>query len=193
MTNLSILTIIDYLNKNGYPDPDNDLIMSYVDAKKYQKQNDEAVKNNYPPADLDRWIILMDLLGFEITYDTAMTISGALDSDELNPTDVFDLQCGKIEELLYIKAIRDYDELNYMVQNFEGDSYELCKKLQGYNYDSMNGIFDCNYKTITATIRYIYDRYMVCKYLDIWDDKHSKLVKEQIDIKELRKLVNKND
>ena len=193
MTKLSIETIISYIKNNGNPNPTNNEIMLYADAKKYQNQIDIAIKNNYSAINLDRWIILMDLLGVEITYYTSMKIFNALSNDKINPIDVLDLKCGKVEEQLYIQAIKEYDELNHMVQNFEGDFYELCKILQGYNYDSMNAIFDCNYKTITVTIRCIYNIYMVYKYLDVWDDKHSKLLKEQIHIKELRKVVNKND
>jgi len=195
MTKLSIQTIIDYIKKNGDPNPTNEQIMHYVDAEKYQNQIDEAVLKNYHPADLDRWIILMNLFNLEITYDTAMTISNALDEDEINPTDVYDLGPSSIEQKIYKQAIKDYDELVYKVSKFHDTFENLCIYLKGYNYDMYNGLFDCNYKTIRATIKHNFanNYYQVCIDIDVWDDKHTTMVKEQITINELRKLVNEND
>lgn len=195
MTQLSIIKILDWLKENGYPEPTNEHIMEYVDAKKYQNQIDEAIKNNYHPADLDRWIILMDLFDMEITYYTAMTISNALDEDEINPTDVLDLGPSTIEQKLYLQAVKDYDELVCTVSKFHGTFENLCIFLKGYNYDMYNGLFDCNYKTIRATIKKDFSNnyYLVCVDIDVWDDKHTTMLKEQITINELRKLVNKNE
>lgn len=192
MTQLSIIKILDWLKENGYPEPTNEHIMEYVDAEKYQNQIDEAIKNNYHPADLDRWIILMDLFNMEITYDTAMTISNALNEDKINPIDVYDLSSSSIEEKIYIQAIKDYEELVNKVSKFHGTFENLCIYLKGYNYNQYNGLFDCNYKTIRATIKYNFANhsYYLCSDIDVWDDKHCQILKEQITIDELRKLVN---
>lgn len=192
MTKLSIQTIIDYIKKNGDPNPTNEHIMYYVDAEKYQNQIDEAVLKNYHPADLDRWIILMNLFNLEITYDTAMTISNALDEDEINPTDVYDLGPSSIEQKIYAQAVRDYDELFYIVLKFKGTLKELCTHLKGYNYDENLKQFDCNYKTITVTIRNTRGINEIYFLIDVWDDKHSTLLKEHTSIDCLRLEVSRN-
>lgn len=195
MTKLSIIKILDWLKQNGEPEPTNEEIMYYVDAKKYQSQIDEAISKNHHPADLDRWIILMDLFNMEITYETYTRIEEALYDDKINPTDILDLGPSSIENKIYEQALRDYNELVYKVSNFHGTFENLCIVLKGYNYDSYNGLFDCNYKTIRATIKkdFANNYYLVCIDIDVWDDKHTTMLKEQITINELRKLVHKND
>ncbi len=195
MTQLPIERILQYIKNQGDLYPTNECIMNYVDAGKYQKQIDEAISKNYNSAYLDRWIILMDLFNIEITYDTAMTISNALHEDKLNPIDVYDLSSSSIEEKIYIQAIKDYEELVNKVSKFHGTFEDLCIYLDGYNYDGFNGLFDCNYKTIRATIKhnFVNNYYQVCIDIDIWDDKKTTMIKEQITINKLRKLVNKNE
>lgn len=194
MTKLSILKIIDWLKNNGIPEPSNEELMYFINNEKYQNQIDESIEKNYHPADLDRWIILINLFGFEITYKTAISISNALNDDSINPTDVLDLGPSS-DKKFYLQAIRDYDELVQKVHNFHGTFENLCIYLDGYNYTPYNGIFDCNYKTIRATIKHNFfnNYYQVCVDIDVWDDKHCQMLKEQITINELRKLVNKNE
>ena len=188
MTKLKINEIMKWLTNNG-EDPSNEELMYYIDNKEYQDQIDEAVKKDYHPADLDRWIILIKLFG-EITYDTAMTISNALNEDEINPTDVYDLVLSD-EERIKIQAVMDYDELVYKIRNFHGSFENLCIFLNGYNYTPYHGIFDCNYKTIRATIKHDFKNnyYEVCNDIDIWDDSHATMIKEQIQISELREEI----
>jgi len=77
---LSKQQIEDYLKKQGYPEPSPLQIYQFENAGEHQAHFDEAVENNYEIADFDRWIVLMDLLGTEMTFKTAM----AFDSDQGN-------------------------------------------------------------------------------------------------------------
>ena len=68
-------------------------------------------------------------------------------------------------------------------------------KLKGYNYSIENGFFDCNYKSLRITVKHNFSNhtYCLCSDIDIWDDYNAIMLKEQITINELRKLVNKNE
>lgn len=70
--------VVKYLIEAGYPEPDEEQILSFLYPSKYPEQHWEAVFKKYDIFDFDRWLYLMDLLGYEISFDTAMTIITAL-------------------------------------------------------------------------------------------------------------------
>lgn len=77
-----------YLRDQGIPHPDPNDISAWKDNGKWQKQYDECIENNYDIPDFDRWQLLQKILKVEISYDTAMKISSALENDGI---DIMDL------------------------------------------------------------------------------------------------------
>ena len=87
------------------------------------------------------------------------------------------------------QGLADYKELVQIVSEFEGTLQELCDKLDGYNLEDT--YFDCNYKSITATIDIADEQIGIeaSRTIDIWDDKNSILLEEQISIDELEAKI----
>lgn len=91
------------------------------------------------------------------------------------------------------QGLADYNELTQIVAEFDGTLAELCDKLNGYNLEDT--FFDCNYKSITATID-ITDKQTgieVSHTIDIWDDANSVLLEEQISIDELEAKIHEEE
>lgn len=75
--------VAEYLKREGYPGPDSVLVDIFMNAGKRQHQYDECVINQYAMPDFDRWMHLQDVLGIELSYQTAMAIDGALHKENL--------------------------------------------------------------------------------------------------------------
>ena len=104
-------------------------------------------------------------------------------------------QLSNREKEIYSQALKDYDELVDMISKFHNTFENLCIYLKGYNYSNYHGFFDCNYKTLRVTIQHNFANhsYYLSSDIDVWDDKNCQMLKEQITINELRKLVNQNE
>ena len=83
-------------------------------------------------------------------------------------SDIWALEFTEVSEEDYnyiMQGEKDYKELKNIVNNWKGTVEELHKLLQGYNMDWE--LFDCNYKSITATI--IFNPHLeVAQNYDIW-------------------------
>ena len=90
---------------------------------------------------------------------------------------------------IYKQAWDDYLKLIEFVREFKGTLEQLCKHLNGWNLDSLNDKFDCNFGTLTATVCFVNGEFFVENYLDIWDDKNYCLVQQSIDYTELKKIA----
>lgn len=84
--------IIDYLTQQGY-EPEEQQILNFLNPSRYPKQHWEAVQEQYDIFDFDRWIHLMDLLGYEMSFKTAMTINSALWEEDIET-----IECQPIHE-----------------------------------------------------------------------------------------------
>ena len=79
---------------------------------------------------------------------------------------------------IYKRAISDYKELVEKVKTFGSGLEKLCTELNGYNLQE--NTFDCNFKSITATIYYCNGELYVHNYIDIWNDEDTELIAECI-------------
>ena len=74
-----------------------------------------------------------------------------------------------------------YKELCHVVCELSFD--EAFKQLGGYNYDDVEGFFDCNYKSISTTIwRTKFNKCIVNIAFDVWHSDLSSPVCENITI-----------
>jgi hypothetical protein len=71
------------------------------------------------------------------------------------------------ENAIFTQAVKDHRELNNIVQTWSKSISDLYVYLKGHNLD--NELFDCNYKSITATI-YLKPYLHLSDYVDIWND-----------------------
>ena len=71
----------------------------------------------------------------------------------------------------YLKARAYVDWLELKdIENGDYDLYTLRLKLNGFNLDEEEGLFDCNYKSICATIRKSDKGCYVDNYIEIYDE-----------------------
>lgn len=91
---------------------------------------------------------------------------------------------------IYKQAWADYLKLVELVKDFDGKLDQLCEHLNGFNLDHFEERFDCNFGTLTATIYSVENELFVFHLIDIWDDKKTELVKENIDYVDVKKLAN---
>jgi hypothetical protein len=76
------------------------------------------------------------------------------------------------EYLLKARAYIDYIELVDFVKSKDWTLSSLFAVLNGHNLDAINHLFDCNYKSICATIREGMFGCYVDLTIEVWDDKH---------------------
>lgn len=95
------------------------------------------------------------------------------------------------EYLLKARAFVDYMELVDFVKNKEWTFSELFGFLNGHNLNAIDHLFDCNYKSICATIREgMYGCY-VDLTVEVWDDTKTNTI-GTFNAKDLEKYVNKD-
>lgn len=70
---------VKYLQGQVYPYPEQDGVLEiFLNAGDRQWMYDEAVENNYALPDVDRWFHLLDVMGIDFNFETAMKIDKAL-------------------------------------------------------------------------------------------------------------------
>lgn len=94
---------------------------------------------------------------------------------------------------IYRQAWEDYLKLVDLVKGYKGSLDQLCKQLNGYNFDSVDERFDCNYGSITATVYTVGIEFFIYEHLDIWDDKATTLVKECIHYADVKDRAESED
>lgn len=67
-----------YFKSQGRPWADEDLYDEFLTAGELQPLYDEIVQNGYDLPDVDRWFHLMDVMGVDLPFKTAMKIAEAL-------------------------------------------------------------------------------------------------------------------
>ena len=67
-----------YFKSQGRPWADEDLYDEFLNAGELQPLYDEIVQNGYDLPDVDRWFHLMDVMGVDLPFKTAMKIAEAL-------------------------------------------------------------------------------------------------------------------
>lgn len=78
----------NYLIKQGYPEPSEGLIDEFLNGGADQNMYDEAVRNNYCMADVDRWFHLKNLFKESISFGAAMMIDNALWAEEYESMEI---------------------------------------------------------------------------------------------------------
>lgn len=84
------------------------------------------------------------------------------------------------------QALSRYNELCEKVASYTKTLEELCKELNGHNFEDF--LFDCNYFEITATIVKINGKLSVHSWIDIWDSESGECL-EDMTISELEYFV----
>lgn len=72
-----------YFKSQGRPWADEDMYDEFMNAGERQPLYDEIVQKGYCLSDVDRWFHLMDVLGVNVKYETAMKIDRALWEEDL--------------------------------------------------------------------------------------------------------------
>lgn len=73
------LKVVRYLKGQGHPHPEEDgTLDEFMNGGDRQAMYDEAVENNYHLGDVDRWFHLLDVMGIDLNFETAMKIDRAL-------------------------------------------------------------------------------------------------------------------
>lgn len=73
------------------------------------------------------------------------------------------------------KAIKNFEELNKIVNEFNGSIKELHEKLNGFNFD--NDYFDVFYGCLTATIEEIDGKFIIREDgTEVWNDKDNYMI-----------------
>lgn len=84
----SVEDVRNYLIKQGYPEPSEALMNEFLNGGDDQAMYDEAVRENYCMADVDRWFHLKDLFKQHISFGTAMLIDDALWNEEYESMEI---------------------------------------------------------------------------------------------------------
>lgn len=84
------------------------------------------------------------------------------------------------------KAKEDYEKLKLFLELYAGTFNDLCDELNGFNISEK--YFDLNFNSITTTIYNDNNKYILCEYIDIWDDKNCELVVSNININKIKEV-----
>ena len=85
---------------------------------------------------------------------------------------------------IYNKAIKSYNKLKDIVDNYNGTLEELCDELGGHNLE--DDLFDINYDWICATVYSENNKLILGKNIELWNDETYEFV-GNFDIDELLK------
>lgn len=106
----------EYLRKQGRPWADEDYYDEFMNAGDRQHFYNEIVRNNYNMSDVDRWFHLIDVLGVDLSYKTAMQIAGALWEADIETTELnLPEERGDNDNRDFIKLNGSFDEVKQRV------------------------------------------------------------------------------
>ncbi|MBQ1237147.1 MAG: hypothetical protein IIX70_02530 [Oscillospiraceae bacterium] len=105
-----------YLIQQGYPQPSADLTGEFMNGGEKQPMYDEAVRNGYCMADLDRWLQLNSLMSEPVSFRAAMMIEDALWEEDCEL-----LECNSLKDLLETANQVCRDRIAFVIDVYKQD------------------------------------------------------------------------
>lgn len=120
-------------------------------------------------------------------YDTSFDYGNVFECGKM-VIDTFDYEIKDIKDIA-TDAIKDYNKLKNIIDNYKGTFDELFNELKGHNKD--NDLFDVNFKSITASVyRDDMGNFKMGTYFDVYLLTQTSPFYEHISVDELKKQFN---